>query len=391
VGDFFGTGYQIREVDTWYTHVTKDGLMRAYWVMPFKKKAVLRLYNYSDEPIRIKNGAIRATSWKWDERSMHFGATWINYVNKFTGGRKSMTGDGEPFDFNYIHLKGKGVVVGDVLTLFNTAFGWWGEGDEKIYIDGEKFPSHFGTGTEDYYGYAWSAGEIFNEPFIAQPDGEGAQDPGYVVNLRSRSLDAMPFTSEIKFDMEMWHWQSTWMDFAPATFFYLKPGGQILVTPDRLGARQKVVLKREDKIFPYIVNNVIEGENLIVIERKSGGLLLDHSTNQLWSNNQVLRWQGATKGSFFKLGFKCAKIEAGLKSVKVRLVIPVNCIIELSVNGSAPIVIKNNDEIGVQEFDLGTHDIKHGLNQVQIHLISPGDGKDKLDNKDYFGIDKLIF
>jgi hypothetical protein len=267
VGDFFSTGYQISEVDTWYTHVTKDGLMRSYWLMPFKKNAILRLYNYSDEPVRISKGSIRTTPWKWDKRSMHFGATWINYVNKFTGGRKSMNGNGDPFDFNYTHLKGQGVVVGDVLTLFNTGFGWWGEGDEKIYIDGEKFPSHFGTGTEDYYGYAWSAGEIFNEPFIGQPDGDGAQNPGYVVNFRSRSLDAMPFTGEIKFDMEMWHWQSTWMDFAPATFFYLKPGGQIIVKPDRLGAREEVILKREDRISPYIKDSVIEGENLMLIER----------------------------------------------------------------------------------------------------------------------------
>ena len=293
VGDFFTTGYQIREVDTWYTHVTKDGLMRSYWVMPFKKNAILRLYNYSDEPVRIKNGSIRTTPWKWDKQSMHFGATWINYPNQYTGGRKSYYGEGGQYDFNYTHLKGQGVVVGDVLTLFNTGFGWWGEGDEKIYIDGEDFPSHFGTGTEDYYGYAWCAEEIFNEPFIAQPDGSGANEPGYVVNIRTRSLDAMPFTSEIKFDMEMWHWQSTWIDFAPATFFYLKPGGKILVQPDRLGVREEVLLKREERVSAYIKNNAIEGENLMLIERKSGSLNLDHSTSLSWSNNRVLRWQDA--------------------------------------------------------------------------------------------------
>lgn len=32
---------------------------------------------------------------------------------------------------------------------------WWGEGDEKFFVDGEKFPSSFGTGSEDYIGYAW--------------------------------------------------------------------------------------------------------------------------------------------------------------------------------------------------------------------------------------------
>jgi len=34
---------------------------------------------------------------------------------------------------------------------------WWGEGDEKFFVDGEKFPSTFGTGSEDYVGYAWAA------------------------------------------------------------------------------------------------------------------------------------------------------------------------------------------------------------------------------------------
>ena len=40
--------------------------------------------------------------------------------------------------------------------------GWWGEGDEKFFIDGEKYPSTVGTGSEDYIGYAWAA----NPPFV---------------------------------------------------------------------------------------------------------------------------------------------------------------------------------------------------------------------------------
>jgi hypothetical protein len=63
----------------------------------------------------------------------------------------------------------------------------------------------------------------------------------------------------------------------------------------------------------------------------------------------------------------------------------------LSLNGLAPIKIENAEEIGVQEFDLGTHEIKHGLNQLQINLISPGDKKEMLTDNDYLGIDKLIF
>jgi len=51
--------------------------------------------------------------------------------------------------------------VGDQVTVLNPDDGWWGEGDEKIYIDEDrdkKFPSHFGAGTEDFYG--WAGGEV---------------------------------------------------------------------------------------------------------------------------------------------------------------------------------------------------------------------------------------
>ena len=55
-----------------------------------------------------------------------------------------------------------------MLHLINYHRGWWGEGDEKIYVDGEDFPSHFGTGTEDYYGYAWCRPEEFAERGLSQ-------------------------------------------------------------------------------------------------------------------------------------------------------------------------------------------------------------------------------
>ena len=80
---------------------------------------------------------------------------------------------------NYVTLQGQGTVVGDTLTVFNGTNAWWGEGDEKIYIDGEAFPSHVGTGTEDYYGYAWCRPEAFQSPFHAQPCGDGNLAGGF--------------------------------------------------------------------------------------------------------------------------------------------------------------------------------------------------------------------
>jgi hypothetical protein len=49
---------------------------------------------------------------------------------------------------------------------------WWGEGDEKFFVDGETFPSTFGTGSEDYVGYAWAAEPpfpMFESAYASQP------------------------------------------------------------------------------------------------------------------------------------------------------------------------------------------------------------------------------
>lgn len=387
-GDFFGTGYQARKVNTWYTQVTEEGVMRSWWIMPFRNDAVFRLHNLGDEPVSIKNGQLIYSDWQWNSRSMHFGATWKNYNNLYTGERKTNEGDGNPFDLNYTHIKGEGVLVGDVLTLFNTNYEWWGEGDEKIYIDGEDFPSHFGTGTEDYYGYAWCRPEIFNEPFIAQPDGSGNFLPGYTVNLRYRSLDALPFTSEIVFDMELWHAGSTWIDYAPATFFYIKPGGDILINPDIEGVQQKVALKREDIISPWIEDGTIEGENLIEISREIGNFGFPWNDQYGWSSDQLLLWRDISPGNELHLGFKSS--ESGFRNITAILTTGSNYgIFEISFNDSEPLSYNshNPEGIGLSEFPVGTHYINQGMNDIVIRMVATGPGQ----NRGSFGLDIIKF
>jgi hypothetical protein len=251
LGDFFGTGYQIRPSETRYTSVAVDGTLTAYWVMPFSKNCTFRVYNMGDQEVEITTGEIIYSSWQWDNRSMYFGSSWHQYTNILTREIKPTGEEGGPFDINFVTLKGKGVYVGDALTLFNTANeknDWWGEGDEKIFIDGESFPSHFGTGSEDYFGYAWGLPAIFNNhPFIAQPDGSGNLEPGYTVNLRFRALDRIPFHTSIQFDMELWHWIRTRINYAPATFYYTTTN-LIENKIDMDGIKAPVALKREDII-----------------------------------------------------------------------------------------------------------------------------------------------
>jgi hypothetical protein len=53
-------------------------------------------------------------------------------------------------DWTMIKTEGRGRFMGVMLHVWNPRGGWWGEGDEKFFVDGEKYPSTFGTGSEDY-------------------------------------------------------------------------------------------------------------------------------------------------------------------------------------------------------------------------------------------------
>ena len=159
---------------------------------------------------------------------------------------------------NFVQVSGKGVYVGDTLTVFNGPDAWWGEGDEKIFVDGEAFPSHIGTGTEDYYGYAWCRPEYFAAPFHAQPTGAGNMKAGFSVNNRYRALDAIPFTASIKFDMELWHSQKTVVNYAPATFWYAQPGASCNVVPAPEAAAEPVAMQRSDVVEVQRVKRATE-------------------------------------------------------------------------------------------------------------------------------------
>lgn len=72
-----------------------------------------------------------------------------------------------------------GLYRGDLLALFNHSRTWYGEGDEKIRVDGESFPSHFGTGVEDYYNGSWAPVVPFHTPFGGAPRADLANSQGY--------------------------------------------------------------------------------------------------------------------------------------------------------------------------------------------------------------------
>ena len=64
------------------------------------------------------------------------------------------TEPGRPYEI--LSVRGRGHYVGTVFSVVQNEAGWFGEGDERFYVDGVTKPDIEGTGTEDYFNDAWS-------------------------------------------------------------------------------------------------------------------------------------------------------------------------------------------------------------------------------------------
>jgi hypothetical protein len=216
LGFFFGCGDQLAAVSDWYRKVDTLGNMSCFWVMPFQNEAEVKIVNNGNNQVKV-NLEVATDDYIWNNSSLYFHANYSELKKYPTVAKQGQ-------DFNFITIPSAGNYVGDNLQMTKSVPGWWGEGDEKIYVDGSTFPDHFGTGTEDYYGYAWGGQypNTFNHPFIGQPYGEGnsKKHGGTTVNSRVRALDAIPFNKSLKFDMESWNWHGGDIDFSWACFWY---------------------------------------------------------------------------------------------------------------------------------------------------------------------------
>jgi hypothetical protein len=111
-------------------------------------------------------------------------------------------------DYVILETKGKGHYVGTVLAVRTRSPAWFGEGDEKVYIDGEDKASIWGTGTEDYFLSAWGLQTCstlyFGVPYFDQWGIVG----GHTAAYRWHVSDPFVFNTGIKVTIEHWGWMS---------------------------------------------------------------------------------------------------------------------------------------------------------------------------------------
>ncbi|MHC4566690.1 MAG: glycoside hydrolase family 172 protein [Planctomycetota bacterium] len=224
LGDFFGVAPGINPYESVPFSVKPNGDMICRFVMPFAKSCTVTVENRGNQPVAISGSAL-PMAYAWDpERCLHFQARWRVDHDLVADGRHVQ-------DMPYLVAQGQGVYVGSTTILLNpnpvpTPYGnWWGEGDEKIFVDDDTIPSTFGTGSEDYYNYAWSSPDIFVFPYCGQPRNDGPANRGFVTNNRWHILDALPFKNHLAFYMELYsHERTPGVSYARIGYHYAKAG-----------------------------------------------------------------------------------------------------------------------------------------------------------------------
>jgi hypothetical protein len=213
--------------------------------------------------------------------------------------------------------------------------------------------------------------------------------PGFTVNIRYRGLDVIPFTTSLKFDIEMWHWaREATINFAPITFWYVLPGGKSNTSPDTTGIKAPVAIKRSDIISPEIKEEKIEGESM-VFESVSGGKFRYQESAELgWSNHIQALWNNGKKGDHLNLSFISPDTTA--TNVKAGLTFsPDYGIFRIYFNGKKLPGAYNlyNKTVTVKEVNLGRQQLKKGNNLLMIEILNPG----SINGNTFFGLDYLSF
>ena len=170
LGDFFCCGFgQGCLVNSLPIVVNPNRGFNCYFPMPFRKSARLTVENQHKNPVPAFFYQIDYCLQEVPENAGTFHAQWR---------RQPITDLGQDYVL-LDNVKGSGQYIGTYLALSTLERYWWGEGEMKFYIDGDTdYPTICGTGTEDYFGGAWSFAkqengrtveQTFCTPFLGYP------------------------------------------------------------------------------------------------------------------------------------------------------------------------------------------------------------------------------
>jgi hypothetical protein len=301
LGDFFACGFG-RRAEVKSTPVVVAGAAgdsyNCFWPMPFFEHARITLTNESTRPLAALYFQVDFTREGIPEDSAYFCAQYRQEFPTKLGGDYLIADIDAPRGGHY---------VGTVMSVRSRSPQWFGEGDEKFHIDGEKTPSVWGTGTEDYFLNAWGMEKACYPTFgVTQLDGWLA-DLGQLGTMYRWHLDdPVRFTKSLRFTIEHAGWMSADEtttgkvegfveredDFATVAFWYQR--GQ----PKRFAALPTAAERR----LPPI-DRVIEGRELMA-GADAEGAALSLQGGQPWTGEGQLFIGARTSKARVRIAFE---------------------------------------------------------------------------------------
>ncbi len=231
IGDFFGTGFEVEDgrqkYHSWWSLpiTVQDRALNCYFEMPFGNGARITLTNDGTQNVSNLYFHIDYREYR-DARAVadkgRFHAQWrheeTHAVPESESGGKNVDGKN-----NYVFMEatGKGQYVGTILNVFGLSTGWWGEGDDMFFIDGETGHATInGTGMEDYFNNAWAFQKEFNYPFIGYSQQGNRDWTGSHTMYRFHIEDPIYFQKSLRATIEHGHADDRQDDYTSVAFWY---------------------------------------------------------------------------------------------------------------------------------------------------------------------------
>ncbi len=370
LGDFFGTAPGRNLYRSHVTGMDEDGFY-AYWYMPFAEGAKVEIVN--DGP------ASREVDIEVTHAPLNRPFDGLGYFHcKWHRDTVTLSEDRWP-DWLLLQTEGRGRFLGVMLHVWNPRGGWWGEGDEKFFVDGEKFPSTFGTGSEDYFGYAWCNPGLFQRPFHAQSMTMNNQ--GHQSVLRWHIADNIPFQQTFEASIEKYYrTEEMGTLYAATVCWYLAPDGIDPYGPVPV-----------DQRHDYYVSPPLVAGGFSVIGTPPGNVQTQGMANYegTWANNDHLWWTGAKPGD--KLEIAVPVKQAGTYKVSAVLTKAVDYgIVQLSLDDKKAgnkIDLYNLSVVPTEVIVLGEFKLAEGEHRLGVEIV----GANPQAVKNYmFGLDQVI-
>ena len=298
LGDFFAAGFGLRqEVRSVPIQVPGGDAYNSFWQMPFYRRGRITVTNEGAKNVRsfyyqIDYTAVDALP----DSTAYFCAQYRREFPEQPGR-----------DYVVLDAEGHGQYVGTVMSIQSRSPYWPGEGDARIYVDGDARPTIQGTGTEDYFLSAWGL-DVHSFPYAGAP--YLSDDPSSLgarmTMYRWHIADPIRFTRSLRFEFEHTGWISADEsqthavnghveredDIATVAFWYQ------IGQPKRFAPLPPLA----GRTFPEL-DRVIEGQALIGSTQHSAGTL-ELQKGYDWTGAGQLFFVPSSDSAFLQVRFE---------------------------------------------------------------------------------------